>query len=127
MSLRFRTGLSTYGLKIWKDPRIRVSHPYLISNDETFVVYEWQKDDTGENLNKEKIEEAIEKADKINQEREEFFNRLFPLETSLTEEFYEMVEDFLHDETKPMDYLHDEIKLTKQDQQEAGQILANIL
>lgn len=126
ISLRLRAGLSTYGISIKKDKRIKVNCLYLESNEEAFVMYEWQADETGENLTKERILDAMKNADKRNQEREDFFNSLLTPEINITKELYEMVEDFLHEETKPIDYLHDEIKLTEQDRQVAAQILEDI-
>jgi len=113
-------------ISIKKAKRIKVNCLYLESNEEAFVMYEWQADETGENLTKERILDAMKNADKRNQEREDFFNSLLTPEINITKELYEMVEDFLHEETKPIDYLHDEIKLTEQDRQVAAQILEDI-
>jgi len=61
----------------------------------------------------------------LNQEKEEFFDQLFT-ESQMTKETYEMIEDFLSEETQMYNYTDDEINLTEQDRQEATQLLKEI-
>jgi len=89
-------------------------------------MYEWEEDDTGKSLTKERIKAAQRRADQLNQEREEFLNQLF-MESHLNSETNEMVEDFLNEETQIPNYLIDKINLTEQDRQEATQILEETL
>ena len=44
----------------------------------------------------------------------------------MTKETYEMIEDFLSEETQMYNYTDDEINLTEQDRQEATQLLKEI-
>jgi len=123
INLRFRDESPTYEISLKKSQRIRAHHPRLLSTNAAFIMYEWERDDTGENLTKKKIEAAQRRADQLNQEREEFFNQLFT-ESYLTNEAYETIEEFLSEETQTS---NDEINLTEQDRQEATQILKETL
>jgi len=100
--LRFKDKQETYEVNFKKYQTIRVNMPYVISRDDSYVMYEWKVEDDREKMNKSSIETARQQADRINEERQEIFDTLFGSQSKLTDELYDLITEFLQGEANQL-------------------------